>query len=62
MGELGEGCQKVQNSRYKVNEYWDIMYSIVTIISNALLYTADTISDGSASASMDTEGRLCYAI
>ena len=38
VGEKSEGSQKVQTSNYKVNKFWDVMYSIVTIANNTVLY------------------------
>ena len=38
VGKVGEGCQKVQTSRYKINKSWDVMYSMVTIVNTAVWY------------------------
>ena len=35
---MGEGSQKVQTSSYKVNKSWDVIYSMVTIVNNTVLY------------------------
>ena len=39
VGEKGEGGQKIQTSRYKINKTWDVMYSMVNILSNTSLCT-----------------------
>ena len=33
-----EGGKKAETSRYKINKFGDIMYSIVTIVNNTILY------------------------
>ena len=38
VGKMGEGSQKVQTSSYKVNKSWDVIYSMVTIVNNTVLY------------------------
>ena len=35
---MGEGGQKVQTSRYKINNFGDIMYSMATTVNNTILY------------------------
>ena len=37
VGEMGEGGQKVQNSSFEIDKSWDVMYSMVTIVSNTVL-------------------------
>ena len=32
MGEVSEGGEKVQNSRYKMNKYEDIMYAAAVVV------------------------------
>ena len=34
--ELEEGSQKVQTSRHKINQYRDVMYSMMTIVNTAV--------------------------
>lgn len=38
MGEMGEGGQRVRTSSYKINKFWDIMYSMVTVVNDTVLY------------------------
>ena len=38
MGELGEGGQKTQTSRNKMNQFWGTIYSRVTTVNNTGLY------------------------
>ena len=33
-----EGHQKVQTTRYIINESWNVIYSMGTIVYNAILY------------------------
>ena len=35
---LGEGGEKTQTSRCKINKSWDVMHSTVTIVNNAVLH------------------------
>ena len=35
-GDIG---QRVQISSYKINKFWDLMYNMVIIASNTVLYT-----------------------
>lgn len=37
VGEIGKNCLKLQTSSYKINELQGVMYSIVTIVSTAIL-------------------------
>ena len=37
VGEKGEEGQKEQNSSYKINTSWDVIYSTVTIVNNTAL-------------------------
>ena len=37
-GKLGEGSQKVQTSSYKISKSREVVYSMVTIANNAILY------------------------
>ena len=30
--EMGEGSQKVQTSRCKINKSWDVVYSMTTVL------------------------------
>ena len=39
VGEKGEGGQKIQTSSYKINKTWDVMYTMVNILSNTSLCT-----------------------
>ena len=39
MWERGLGGQRVQISSYKINKFWDLMYNMVIIASNTVLYT-----------------------
>ena len=36
VGEVGEGGETVQTSRYKINKFQTIMYRMVTIANNTL--------------------------
>ena len=38
VGEMGEGCPKVQTSSYKIIKVEDVTYSILTIVNNTILY------------------------
>ena len=38
VGELDEGGQKVQTSRYKVNKCWDVIYIMINIINYLVCY------------------------
>ena len=44
MGEMGEGGQKVQTSSYTINESWELMYSIMTIV-NDIVYTLKVLGE-----------------
>ena len=37
-GEVEEDDQKVQNSRYKVNKYWEVTYKMMTTPNTAVGY------------------------
>lgn len=37
VGKIGEGGQKVQSSNYKISP-GDVMYSMVTLVNNNVLY------------------------
>lgn len=34
----GVGGHKAQTSRYNINVFWDVMYSLVTVVNNIVLY------------------------
>lgn len=38
MGVLDEGGQNTQTFSYKLNNYWNVIYSMVTVISNTVLH------------------------
>ena len=38
VGKIGQGGHKVQASSYKINKSGDVMYGMVTIVNNAVLY------------------------
>lgn len=38
VGEMGEGVQKAQNSSNKTSKSRDIMYNMVTIVNNTVVY------------------------
>lgn len=40
-GEMGEVGQKIKTSDYKINKSWDVIYNIVTVVNNTVLYTVD---------------------
>ena len=35
---MGEGGQRIQTSSYKTNTFWDVMYSMATMVNNTVLY------------------------
>ena len=37
-GEVEESVHGVQSSSYKMNKFWDVMYSMVTIAKNIVLH------------------------
>lgn len=39
VGQMGEVGQEVQRSKYKTNQSWDVRYSMVTIVSNIVMFT-----------------------
>lgn len=39
MGVSGDRGQKGQTSGYKIHKSWEAMYSLVTTVSDAVLYT-----------------------
>ena len=38
IGKMGEGAPKIQTSSSKIKRPGDIMYSIVTVVNNTVLY------------------------
>ena len=39
VGEVDEGGQKVQISSYQVYKFWGLMYSMMIMVNNTILYT-----------------------
>lgn len=38
VGEMGKEGQKVKTYSYKINKSWDVIFSMVIIVKNTLLY------------------------
>lgn len=34
---MSVGGQKLQNSNYKINKFWDVMYRAVTMVNNSVI-------------------------
>ena len=43
--EMGKGGQKVQTFNYKINKLWDVRYSLVDIVNNAVLYISKLLRE-----------------
>lgn len=35
---MAEGGQRIQTSSCKVNKFWDVIYNMMILVSNAVLY------------------------
>ena len=35
---MGDKGQKVPTSNYKINKFWDVLYSMVIVVNNTVLY------------------------
>lgn len=38
LGKMGKGGQKIQTSSYEINKSWNVMYIMIIIVNNNLLY------------------------